>query len=156
MKNVNIPTIVIICVLVSIGAYFVISMQIRKTYTPTYEKADEFTTQSVGVNEYKVVNVNTDDIVNMYFNTFMTLALEEPDKAYQKLDDIFRENRFPKLESFRSWIETLSDNYNSIPEVDKYDITSEDGMKVIRISDNKGNIFLFKIEAVMKYSVTIE
>lgn len=142
--------------MVAIGIYFIVIMQINKTYTRVDVLPDEFVGESVGVNEYQVVNLTKEEVINMYFVSFITTMMENPAKAYELLDEEYRETYYPNLAAFRAKIDAITDNYDTIPELQRYDMSEEKGLKIYEMSDQKGNVYTFKIQGVMKYSITIQ
>lgn len=155
-KNFNIASILIICIMIAIGIYFIAIMQINKTYTRVDVLPDEFVGESLGVNEYQVVNLTKEEILNLYFASFTTVMMENPSKAYLLLDDEYRRLYCPNLESFRAKIDNITDNYETIPVLDRYEIKEDNGLRIYTMSDKKGNIYTFKVEGAMKYTVSLQ
>lgn len=156
MKKIDLPALVIIGVMLVLGTYFIALMKINKTYTRVDVLPDEFVGESLGVNEYQVVNLTKEEILNLYFASFTTVMMENPSKAYLLLDDEYRRLYCPNLESFRAKIDNITDNYETIPVLDRYEIKEDNGLRIYTMSDKKGNIYTFKVEGAMKYTVSLQ
>lgn len=158
MKKNTIMAIILILIAISIGAYFIISSRLDAKYVPNYMLEDFYKKpyKKVGVNEYTVVNVSDRDMVDTYFRTYTNMFFEDLGMAYQKLDSKFREKKYPTLNSFSSFVSSLTSDFLAIPKIKSYDIDTENGKTIYSIRDTRGNIYKFTIEAVMKYTVSFE
>lgn len=149
----------LVVIIVLIGVYFVISSQIDANYVPNYLLEDfiPFPEKSLGVNEYKVVTVSEEDMIKNYFNSFVSLMLENIDEAYEKLDDETKLDIYKDINSFRIKVEFITVDYAIVPSFAEYSVSSdEDGKKIYIVKDKRNNIYRFIVEAVMKYTVSLD
>ncbi len=158
MKKINIVSIVLIAIIVCIGGYFIISSRIDAKYTLDYSLDNYYKMppKKLGVNEYTVSSVTREDMVKTYFNRYITMMIENAENAYLYVDEDEKNSKFPSLQIFKKHVEYLTDNYERLPKLKTYDIGKEDEYLIYKMSDDKGNIYIFKIEAVMKYSVSFQ
>lgn len=157
-KNNKVITIILILIMILLGAYFIISSRIDAKYQPNYTLEDfyEMPKRKVGVNEYTVASVDEEDMVVTYFNTYVMMFFENIDEAYSLLDEYSSLETYPNIEEFKKKVSSLTVGFTEIPKINEYSISKDDdGHTVYTVSDKKGNIYTFTIEAVMKYTVTI-
>lgn len=102
-------------------------------------------------NRYVVKNIDTQDMAKIYYNDYKSMVINYPNEAY----DIIVTEGITK-EDFDNYRYELMNNYYSF-EYDKYSYYVEPTSKleVYTVTDNQGNIFTFKVYAVMKYEVNI-
>ena len=62
-------------------------------------------------NEYEYASVTTEDLVKMYFNKYLSNVANDVEKAYNMLDDEYRQKRFKNLEGYKQFI---SENRDAI------------------------------------------
>lgn len=154
-QNIVIPILLII-IMLAYGAYLIISSHLSSNYEPNYLLEDYYVKpEKVKVNEYKIANVTKDDMVYTYFNTYVIMLFEDINKAYSKLDDV-TQDKYPNVESFRQYVNGLTNNFTEIPRIDKYEYDRKDDIEIYRISDKNGNYYIFYVEAVMKYTISFE
>lgn len=158
-KNNRIITIAVILVFASIGAYFIISSRINNEYLPNYNLDDFYVipNKKVGVNEYKAAQVNDEDMVRTYFNTYTMMLFEDINRAYTYVGEKTRKF-YPNIMSFRIIAGNLTKNFTELPQIDRYEISNEKDTnnQIIKVSDKTGHIYVFTVEAVMKYTVDFE
>lgn len=149
---------VIIGIIILIGIYFIISSHIDAKYKPNYTLEDFYVkpNKKVGVNEYTVSSVTDEDMVSTYFHTYTLKMIEDPNGAYALLDDVYRESEVSNINIFKNKVAAITDNFTVVPKINRYELTHRDDYKIYKISDTRGNIYTFKVEGVMKYTVTIE
>lgn len=157
MRKNSIVAIILVLIAISIGAYFLISARLDARYIPNYELEDFYQKpiKKVGVNEYVVTSVSKEDMAFSYFNIYTNMFYEDLSSAYQKLDPKEKE-KYPSINSFERFVSSITDDFTSILKMEGYDIKNEDDMTVYEIKEENGHIFKFKIEGVMKYTVSIE
>lgn len=156
-KNNRIVTICVIVVFVMIGVYVFISSNITKEHTPNYNLDDFYVLpkRKLGVNEYKPVQVSDEDMVKTYFNNYVICFLEDPDRAYSYLSANAKKI-YPTISAFKAHLSAITQNFTTLPEIDRYEYVSSKEAKVVKISDKSGYRYTFTIEAVMKYTVDFE
>lgn len=154
-QNIVVPVLLII-IMIAVGAYLIISSHLSSNYEPNYLLEDYYVKpEKVKANEYKISTVTKDDMVYTYFNTYVMMLFEDLNKAYSKLDDV-TQDKYPNVESFRQYVNKLTNNFTDFPRLDKYEYNKKDGKEIYSISDKNGNYYVFYVEAVMKYTISFE
>jgi len=158
MKKNTIITLCIIFVIIMTGCYLIINSRIKAQYEPNYLLEDFYVKpeRKMNVNEYKVVKVEENEMVEIYFNTYISLLLENFSLAYAYLDEESQLEQFPNLDSFRNKVSHITNSFSITPKIDRYDLKTEDDKKIYTISDKNGNIYEFQVDAVMKYTVSFK
>ncbi len=157
MKKINIVSIVLIVVIFIIGGYFIISSRIDAKYEPNYTLDDYYKkpVKKVGVNNYTVSQVSNEDMVKTYFSAYTTSFFEDIEDAYIHLDSK-EKTKYKNIDEFKKKVGSLTKDFTILPKLKTYDINKEDDKVIYQMSDEVGNIYIFKIEAVMKYTVSFE
>ena len=104
MKNKNLLVyIIIIAIMIFIGIYAIINNLIKSEYSPDYTLDDFYIipNKKIEVNGYTVSTVNDEDMVNTYFNIYTLMLFEDIDKAYSKLNEDYRNKKYPDINSFK-------------------------------------------------------
>ncbi len=159
MKNRNSTIIVIILVIISIlvSSYLIISSRIDANYIPNYNLEDFYTfpSKKLGVNEYKVVNVNTEEMAKTYFNYYISLLIENIDLAYEYLSEDYKVETYPNKDFLKKRIAEITENYTEVPTFSSYNVENDKkkGIVTYKIKDTNNRLYTFYVEAVMKYSV---
>ncbi len=158
-KNNRVVTLAVILIFAAIGAYVVIGSRIHSEYVPNYQLEDFYIAPSrkMGINEYKPASVTDEDMVITYFNTFVVCLIEDMERAYGHLSEKGRK-LYPNMLSFRILVSNLTDGFTELPRIDSYEMSKDKDTdrQIIKISDKNGHIYVFTIEAVMKYTVDFE
>ena len=77
----------------------------------------------------------------------------DPERAYELLDEKYRMKKFGNIENFKEYINNL--NYTTY-KVDKYYVDDKVNYTIYGVYDKNGNLFIFKTEGVMKYTVYLD
>ncbi len=131
----------------------------EKEYVPYYlkrpEELNNIEPKVYGANEYSIVNIENKALASIYLKDFYNLMKEDINKAYQLLEDDFREENYKTLESFQVFAQEVLTNENSLnivtktfsssQNIDTYDIITESGIN-----------YFFTAEAIMVYRVRFE
>ncbi len=156
MKNKNLLVyIIIIAIMIFIGIYAIINNLIKSEYSPDYTLDDFYIipNKKIEVNGYTVSTVNDEDMVNTYFNIYTLMLFEDIDKAYSKLNEDYRNKKYPDINSFKNYVSSITDNFTELPQISEYYIDNKDEKTVYKIIDKNGNKYIFVVTAVMEYEV---
>lgn len=103
--------------------------------------------------EYKFIE---DDTIAMeYFNNYKYTMLYNTDKAYEMLDQEYREKRFGSLEEYKQYVQQ---NYNSLSKciISKYQVEKNNGVKNYICLDNFENYYIFKQNSISNYTLILD
>lgn len=140
--------IVIICGTVAFlikGYYF--NDTIKEITSPEIKDKYEY-------NEYKLVNVTTEMVIQRYFVDFKSKLLTSLEDAYKLLDSDSK-NKYNDYSSFK---ETINDNIDEIRSatINKYTVQTGDSINKYTIVDQYNNKYTFTAKAVLVYKVNLE
>lgn len=157
MKKNNILPIIISCIFLVIGVFFIIKLSENSEYTRDInDDIYNIPNKKKEINEYIPAIVTDEDLVKTYFTKYTMLLFEDINKAYSLLSEKSRKERFQSLAAFKVTANALTKQYTELPKIEKYEISQKKETKIFKISDKSGNKYTFNIEAVMKYTVDIE
>lgn len=149
--------IVLILVFVLTGIYVLIITNVKKEYTPNYDLKDFYgMPRKMDVNEYTIVNVKEEDMVKTYFNTYIESVFENTKESYKLLDNEYKNKKYKTYDEYLNYIKSITNDFNDMPKVKKYNIINKKDYKLYVIKDNKNNTYIFKAEAVMKYTIYLD
>lgn len=155
MNNSTKVTIIFVSIFILIGVYLLINRTINSNYTPAYEKEDFYTIpdRKLAINEYKNVSISNEDMIKKYFNIFISNIFNNREASYNLLDNDYKESKYPTYGMYLNYLNTITDNFTSLPSMSKYRIDEENGKIKYVVIDKKNYEYVFIIEAVMKYKV---
>ena len=105
------------------------------------------------INEYITINVTDEDAAKLYYNNYMNLMRFDIKTAYLKLDEEYRSNKFPTLDSFKEYV--VKNNLGSA-KLAKYTTTTIDQKFSYILIDAKENMYVFITDGVMQYTVMFD
>lgn len=115
----------------------------------------EETIQKNEYNKIKVSKLTEAEVVRAYLKDYINKAKNNPEKAYEVLQEEYRNKKFGTIEEYQKYImynkEKLEDTI-----IKKYGISSNNGKKIYTCLDNYGNQYEFETTAAMKYTVKLD
>lgn len=116
------------------------------------------TTESIEKNtRNKVIksNINDSQIANKYFKEFKTALLSDSDKAYNMLNEEYRNSRFGNLDTFKKYI---SDNLKDMQQLQvlQYSKVSYENYNEYAVQDAHNNIIIFDEKSPNQYDVKLD
>lgn len=106
-------------------------------------------------NTFQYKDINKDEIVEMYYEEYLKQMKSNIQYAYNLLDSEYKSIRFPTEESFKNYINNVI-KLSDTRKVVTYKIKNCDKYMEYVCQDNYGNIFIFKVTGVMKYTVILD
>lgn len=135
-------------IIVFVGAYFIIS-KLTEDNSLDYE---EFL-KNYEVNEYIASYVSDEDMAKIYLNDYIHNMFYDVEKAYNLLDEEYRNKKFGSLDNFKVYVDSLEYSTYVLSRYYKKDI---DGYIIFGVYDKNGNFFAFKTKGVMQYTVYLD
>lgn len=150
--------IIIVGIFVIIGAYVIFKYNINSAFEPNYTLKDYYVVpkKEVQVNEYNVVTVSKEQLANTYFSTFNNMIVTNISSAYSKLNTEYRQKKFPTIESFNEYINTITNNYLNMPKMKSYVYSKVGDKTVIKIRDMSNNLYIFSTSGIMVYDIYLD
>lgn len=105
------------------------------------------------VNEYIPVYVTDEDMAKIYFNNYIYVMYSDINKGYNLLDEDYRNKRFGNIENYKNYIKSLN---NLSYKIDSFYIDDSGENKIYGVYDTNGNIFIFKTNGIMQYTVYLD
>ena len=108
--------------------------------------------------EFQTVIVNTVTLARLYLEDIKTDLLYNTEAAYEKLNNEYKQARFPTLESFQEYVEQNRERINSITISSYQRFAKEDGTDGYQlvVIDTNNNYYIFNVTAVMQYDVLLD
>jgi hypothetical protein len=106
-------------------------------------------------NGYNYVSVGNSALINTYLNDYKNNALHNVEKAYNSLDEEYRNKRFGNLEEYKKYVE---ENKNDITNIalNRYDTAEQEDSIEHTCTDMNDNYYMFKETAIMEYSLILD
>lgn len=154
MNNNTKVAIIIAAIFLLLITYFMINHNLEKKYAPA-EKIEDYyqiPEEIENLNTFDNIELANERIANLYLNTFINLSLTDIDKAYKLVN---KENDFFTISSFKTFITQVTNNNNK-PKVEYVSSIKNDDYEEYYIRDNNSITYVFKINSILNYTVTIE
>ena len=141
--------IVIICgvVVFLVRGYFLDSDNNKFNVTNELKEKYEY-------NEFQVINVTTEMLIQRYFIDFKSKLLTSPKEAYDLLS---RESK-KEFDNYTSFLEFINNNIEQIrtSTIEKYTIQNFDSSQRYIVLDQYNNKYTFTAKAILVYEVTLD
>lgn len=131
----------------------------NNTYVDKSIKPEERYTQvkqKYECNEFSFANVNTEDLILIYFNKYKNNMANNIQEAYDSLDEEYRNKRFGNINEYRIYV---NNNYSKLMSATlknyQVDTTNSDYTRYI-CTDNSGNYYIFRETAIMQYKLILD
>lgn len=106
-------------------------------------------------NKYTYEVINSDDLIDKYFDMFGYLETNMPDIAYEYLDETCKEKNFGTLEEFKNYITNNEKVIRNI-KIKEYKMIDNDNYIQYVCTDDKNNTYKISEFAIMQFKITIE
>lgn len=151
----NKKTFVLVLVFVALLSFYFIRGYIasKTIYTESYLNGEDYimNPKTYGVNEYSPINITDEQMANIYLNDFKNSIYSDINRAYNLLNEEYRNKKFGTVNNFVDYVNGL--NYNNIT-MDKYSVSGD--KKIFTIYTDDGKVYIFKITSVMEYEVYLD
>ncbi len=106
-------------------------------------------------NIFKYINISDQYMAMQYINNYTDKMLNNPEKAYEYLDQEYREKRFGDIEEFKNFI---SENKSELDNLQTQSFTKNKYKDYTEFvcKDQYGNIYVFKDKSIMNYTVELD
>lgn len=150
MKDSPIKNIIIgiVIVLVFIGVYFLL-----KYFTKEDLGKKETFLKNYKVNEYIPTYISDEDMAKIYLNDYIHNMYYDVNKAYDLLDNEYKNAKFGSLESYKNYVKSL--NYKTY-KLARYYKKEVKGSIIFGVYDENSNLYIFKTNGVMQYTVYLD
>lgn len=164
--KIGIVVILILILLLSIVTYIIYTVYIKESETGIIENIDENemsymqgplkqNIENLDYNSIEYIHVTDKVMAKKYFNYYIQTMINEPKKAYELLEQDYREKRFNSEESYQQFVQSNLPFLKQL-EIENISVSGENNSKQYTIKDKYGNSYLFKETAVMEYTVQLD
>lgn len=114
----------------------------------------EYITQN-SHNHY-VVNEITDQIMAQYYlYDYGDMVSNNLEKAYELLNENYKEKRFPTYQEYANYIQESNKTYQLL-ELTSYSVKEKEGYNEFTCQDQYGNTYIFEEKSIMDYTVQLD
>lgn len=108
-------------------------------------------------NTYTVQNVTDSMVVQYYLTDYGRTVIADKQKAYELLDNQYKQNRFSTFNEYSKYINEDIKNYKDL-QVVKYYVSKDenDDTTIYSCTDQYGNVYIFKENSIMDYSLQLD
>jgi len=117
------------------------------------EKVSEIPKQEI--NTFTTLTIGESEMAQKYFDNFKELLLNNPEKAYEKLSEEYRNKRFGNYDEFIVFLRKNEEEISQI-KASKYLVNDISGNLQYVCKDNYNNEYIFNTTGVMKYTVELD
>lgn len=107
------------------------------------------------INIYSYVRVNDSEMCQKYFKEYKELMLNNPEEAYDKLSEEYKNKRFGSYENFERYINNNKEEISKL-YVSKYLVNDVLKYKEYVCKDGFQNVYVFKATGVKEYKVELD
>jgi len=120
---------------------------------PLEEKDEPIEQNQNNIFSYRIMQEN--EIVQKYFTYYKRLMQENPDMAYELLEEEYRNKRFGNIETFKDYITKNQEEIKGYLAREYESNETEDGMQYVCM-DQYQHYYIFQVSAVMQFSVQLD
>lgn len=113
---------------------------------------------NIQLNNYNMINyviVKDETIVGKYFTKYRELCKNDIQKAYELLDEEYRNKRFGNVNNFKKYVNDIKDEIESIYGTSYKKNKNKDYTEYI-CTDRYGNIYTFKETSPMQFTMLLD
>lgn len=156
MKKSELTKQIIICIII-IVVCGICAIYIKNRFFPSENKNESFSTEvkdKYGYNEFQLVNVTNEVLIQRYFVDFKNKLLYDSEKAYSLLDSNTKK-KYNTYEDFKDYIDNNMENIIESSIV-KFDIRKGKNNTTYILIDQFNNMYTFVSKAVLVYKVNLD
>lgn len=119
------------------------------------KRVDDSFLKDYKINEVIKIYVTDEELAKKYLSEYVNLLIYHREEAYKLVDTDTLVEKFNDYSSFENYVNTLiTDNFVRAT-VKSYSYGITDGVKAMNVIDADGNVFIFKEESLMNYTVEL-
>ena len=144
-----------ICLLIIIFTILIINVFNNKKENIASKEENELI-EKYDANEYIPISITEEEIALKYLNDFKNIILSDTSKAYELLNNEYKNKKYGTYENFEKSIkEEFSLAFNSMT-IKEYSIIKKGKYKYFYIRNNRDDLFVFKEISIMNYEVFLD
>ena len=111
--------------------------------------------QNDGTNSFEAETVTSEQMCRIYLEDFTQLELNNPEEAYNLIDEEYKKERFPTFEDYQKYIEGYKDVIQT-GALYQYATDYKDDYTEYILVDNYGTSYTVKETSVMNYTIKLD
>ena len=111
--------------------------------------------QKDGANSFEAETVTSEQMCRIYLEDFTQLELNNPEEAYNLIDEEYKKERFPTFEDYQKYIEGYKDVIQT-GALYQYATDYKDDYTEYILVDNYGTSYTVKETSVMNYTIKLD
>lgn len=128
-------------------------------YIEKIEKPDERYTkikEDYDYNEFEYANINTENLIRIYYNKYLSNVVNNIEEAYEMLDDEYKQKKFKDLDEYREYIDNNKEAIlsSSLKQYNQNN-TNEGYIQYVCIDQND-KYFIIRETAVMQFKIILD
>lgn len=106
-------------------------------------------------NEYVKKVITNHTMAQYYLYDYGSIVARNVEKAYELLDEEYKNKKYPTLEKYKEYIEKSDKNYQLL-ELSDYSAKETDNYTEFICKDQYGDIYIFKDTGIMEYKLRLD
>lgn len=106
-------------------------------------------------NHYDYIAVTDQMMARAYLEDYASIILQDKEKAYDMIEERYKQEKFPTLESYQTYLASNQKNYEEL-ELEEYYTTSNGDNMTYACKDQYGNMYVFKETGILEYTVQLD
>lgn len=106
-------------------------------------------------NSYQYNRIRENEIIEKILKYYCNLTVNNAKKAYDMLEQEYREKRFDKYSKFQDYIKKRSENLKQA-RIAGYSVKEEENKKTYTVVDQDGRVYIFKQKSIMNFTVQMD
>ncbi len=106
-------------------------------------------------NKYENIGMNTKNLIEKYFEYFIDISYVNPEKAYNLIDEEYREKRFQNINNFKDYVKKMQKKWDlyAITQTSRTLLTENTDLI---FKDNYENGYTIKVIAPMQFTIILD
>ncbi len=152
--------IVIILIMLIVFSALIIFFKNReenKTYTSPEIENIPYDKKQYAKNEYRVINMQEEDVYELYYHDFLNKMLNDKEAAWNILDSETKAEQFnDRYDNYETYLKNNITKNTHNNKVLKYQVTEMGTQRKISVVDSEGYVYTFNENGVFNYNVHID
>ena len=106
-------------------------------------------------NTFTYKNYTGEDMAKEYFEIYKFKALYLPEKAYEDLEEEYRNKRFGSLENYKNYIKEIYSEMYTLT-IQSYIVNNNEDTTQYVCQDQYSNLYIFDAKTLLNYKVTLD
>lgn len=108
-----------------------------------------------GENGFEYTTISSENMCRIYLQHFTNLELNDPEKAYNLIDDQYKKERFPTFDKYQEYLKECSDSIRE-SVLAKYSVNYNEDYTEYILVDNYDNSYTVRETSVMNYTIKLD